>query len=49
MISNVTNKIATLIKGCQSRPLQGICAVVFMDATHYKLKQDGAIVKGQPA
>lgn len=42
MISNVTNKI--VIKEWQNRPLQSIYAVVFMDAIHYKVKQDGAIV-----
>ncbi|MFB9325646.1 IS256 family transposase, partial [Paenibacillus aurantiacus] len=44
MISNVTNKIVPLIKEWQNRPLQGIYAVVFMDAIHYKVKQDDAIV-----
>lgn len=44
MISNVTNKIVPLIKEWQNRPLQSIYAVVFMDAIHYKVKQDGAIV-----
>lgn len=44
MISNVINKIVPLIKEWQNRPLQSIYAVVFMDAIHYKVKQDGAIV-----
>jgi putative transposase len=44
MISNVTNKIVPLIKEWQNRPLQGVYAVVFMDAIHFKVKQDGAIV-----
>jgi putative transposase len=43
LISNVTNKIVPLIKEWQSRPLQGVYAVVFLDAIHFKVKQDGAI------
>lgn len=44
MVSNVTNKIVPLIKEWQNRPLQGVYAVVFLDAIHFKVKQDGAIV-----
>lgn len=44
LISNVTNKIVPLIKEWQNRPLQGLYAVVYMDAIHFKVKQDGAIV-----
>lgn len=44
LISNVTNKIVPLIKEWQNRPLQGVYAVVYMNAIHFKVKQDGAIV-----
>jgi putative transposase len=44
LISNVTNKLLPLIKEWQNRPLQGVYAVVFLDAIHFKVKQDGAIV-----
>jgi len=44
LISNVTNRIMPLINEWQSRPLQKTYAVVFLDAIHYKVKQDGAIV-----
>ncbi|RUS45407.1 IS256 family transposase [Cohnella sp. AR92] len=44
MISNVTNKIVPIIKEWQNRPLQTVYAVVFLDAIHFKVKQDGAIV-----
>ncbi|MBY0089234.1 IS256 family transposase [Brevibacillus brevis] len=44
LISNVTNKIVPLIKEWQNRPLQSVYAVVFLDAIHFKVKQDGAIV-----
>ncbi|QCT04350.1 mutator family transposase [Paenibacillus algicola] len=43
-ISNVTNKIIPLVKEWQNRPLQSVYAVVFLDAIHFKVKQDGAIV-----
>lgn len=44
MISNVTSKILPLVKEWQNRPLQNVYAVVFMDAIHFKVKQDGAIL-----
>jgi putative transposase len=43
-ISNVTNKIIPLIKEWQNRPLHSVYAVVFLDAIHFKVKQDGQIV-----
>ncbi|WP_342405674.1 IS256 family transposase [Brevibacillus sp. FSL K6-2834] len=44
LISNVTNKIVPMIKEWQNRPVQAVYAVVFLDAIHFKVKQDGAIV-----
>jgi putative transposase len=44
LISNVTNKIMPLIKEWQNRPLQSIYAIVFLDAIHFKVKQDGQII-----
>jgi len=44
LISNVTNRIMPVIKEWQSRPLQKAYAVVFLDAIHYKVKQEGHIV-----
>lgn len=44
MISSVINNIGPLIKEWQNRPLQAVHAVVFLDAIHFKEKQDGAIV-----
>jgi putative transposase len=43
-ISNVTNKIMPMVKEWQNRPLQKIYAIVFLDAIHFKVKQDGQIV-----
>lgn len=44
LISNVTNRIMPIIKEWQARPLQKTYAVVFLDAIHYKVKQEGHIV-----
>lgn len=44
LISNVTGKIMPLIKEWQNRPLQQIYAIVFLDAIHFKVKQDGQII-----
>ena len=44
LISNVTNRIMPVIKEWQSRPLQKTYAIVFLDAIHYKVKQEGQIV-----
>src|SRR5690606_20819181 len=44
LISNVTNKVIPMVKEWQNRPLQSVYAVVFLDAIHFKVKQDGAIV-----
>ena len=44
LISNVTNRIMPLIREWQSRPLQPVYAVVFLDAIHFKVKQEGHIV-----
>jgi putative transposase len=45
LISNVTNKIMPLIHEWQNRPLQDMYAVVFLDAIHFKVRQDGHIIK----
>jgi len=45
LISNITNKIMPMIKEWQNRPLQSIYAVIFMDAVHFNVKQDGMITK----
>ena len=44
LISNVTNKLMPMIKEWQNRPLESIYAAVFLDAIHYKVRQEGAIV-----
>ena len=44
LISNITDKIMPVIRDWQSRPLQEIYAVLFLDAIHYKVRQEGQIV-----
>ena len=43
LISNVTAKIMPLVKEWQNRPLQSVYAIVFLDAIHFKVRQDGLI------
>lgn len=44
MISNITEKVMDLAIEWQSRPLQPIYPVIFFDAIHYKVKENGKIV-----
>lgn len=44
LISNVTNKLMPLIKEWQNRPLEKTYAIVFLDAIHYKVRQEGSVV-----
>jgi len=45
MISKMTDKILPIAKEWQNRPLANKYAVVFMDAIHYNVRQDNAIIK----
>ena len=45
MISKMTDRILPIAKEWQNRPLERKYAIVFMDAIHYNVRQDGAIVK----
>lgn len=44
-ISRITDKILPIAKEWQARPLESIYAVVFMDAIHFHVRQEGRIVK----
>ena len=44
-ISRVTDKILPVVKEWQMRPLEGIYAVVFMDAIHFHVRSEGQIIK----
>ena len=39
-VSNITNRILPLVAYCQSRPLEKTYSFVFMDAIHYKVRED---------
>ena len=43
-ISDVTNKVIPHIKEWQSRPLEKIYPIIFLDAIHYKVRDNGRIV-----
>ncbi len=43
LISNITDKIMPLIHEWQSRPLEEVYAFVFLDAIHYKVRDNGQI------
>ena len=44
-ISRITDKILSMVKDWQERPLEDIYAVVVMDAIHYHIRSEGRIVK----
>ena len=44
-ISRIIDKILPIVKEWQERPLEDIYAVVFMDAIHYCVWNEGRIVK----
>ena len=44
-VSRITDKILPIAKEWQQRPLESIYAVVFMDAIHYHVRNEGQIVK----
>ena len=44
-ISRITDKILPIVREWQERPLEAIYAVVFMDAIHFHVRNEGRIVK----
>lgn len=44
-ISRITDKILPVVKEWQSRPLDEVYAVVFMDAIHFHVRSEGHIIK----
>jgi len=44
MVSKVTDKILPMIAGWQSRPLERVYPVVFLDAIHFKVRKENRIV-----
>lgn len=44
-ISRITDKIMPLVREWQSRPLEDIYAVVYLDAIHFHVRSEGRIIK----
>lgn len=44
LISKITDKVLDGVQNWQSRPLEDVYAVVFMDAIHYKIRQDAKVI-----
>lgn len=44
MVSKITDRIVPEIKEWQQRPLEAIYPFIFMDAIHYKVRDDGHII-----
>lgn len=44
MVSKITDKILPEVKEWQTRPLEHIYPFIFMDAIHYKIREDGRII-----
>lgn len=40
----MVSKITDQIKEWQQRPLESLCTFVFLDAIHYKIREDGRIL-----
>jgi putative transposase len=44
-VSRITDRILPIAREWQTRPLETVYAVVFMDAIHYNVRQEGRIIK----
>lgn len=44
LISGLTDKILPMVQEWQNRPLESIYPIVFMDAIHYKVRQDNRVI-----
>jgi transposase-like protein len=44
LISRITDKVLEGVQAWQVRPLDDVYAVVFMDAIHYKIRQDAKVI-----
>lgn len=44
-ISRVTDKVLPMLREWQTRPLESVYPFVFLDAIHYKVREDGRVVK----
>ena len=44
-VSKITDKLFPLIREWQNRPLESVYALVMLDAIHYKVRDEGVVVK----
>jgi putative transposase len=44
VLSNITDRIIPVIREWQSRPLERIYAIVWMDAIHFKVREEGKVI-----
>ena len=44
-VSKITDKLLPLIREWQNRPLESVYAMIMLDAIHYKVREEGAVVK----
>jgi putative transposase len=44
-VSRITDKIIPLMREWQERPLQSVYAMLILDAIHYKVREEGIVVK----
>ena len=44
-VSKITDKILPVIQEWQTRTLESVYAIVMLDAIHYKVREDGMVVK----
>lgn len=44
LVSNITEKIVSIALQWQSRPLEALYPIVFFDAIHYKIRDEGKII-----
>lgn len=43
VLSDITDRIIPDVKAWQSRPLEAVCPIVWMDAMHYKVRDNGQV------
>lgn len=48
LVSRVTDKIMPQVAEWQSRPLEKVYPVVFLDAIHFKVRKDNRIINKGP-
>jgi transposase-like protein len=44
-VSKITDKLLPMIREWQNRPLESVYAMVLLDAIHYKVREEGVVVK----